>query len=67
MGVLIDLLKVKNASRCVMREKKRIGFDELQKSERPDLHSLIQENCIKWLLARSGANGFCVEPVMVTV
>jgi hypothetical protein len=51
----------------VMREKKRIGFDELQKSERPDLHSLIQENCIKWLLARSGANGFCVEPVMVTV
>ena len=31
----------------VMREKKRIGFDELQKSERPDLHSLIQKICIK--------------------
>lgn len=43
---------------AVMHEKKRIGFQEMPKHERPPMQKLVQECGIQWLLARSENNGF---------
>ncbi len=45
----------------VMHEKKRIGYKEMPKNERPPLQQLVQGSCIKWLEARSSGNGFALE------
>lgn len=46
----------------VMHEQKRIGFKQMLRTERPPLHQLIHESCVKWLELRASVNGFTLEP-----
>jgi CRISPR system Cascade subunit CasE len=45
----------------VMHEKKRIGYKQMPKKERPLLQKLVQDSCIKWLDVRAPGKGFSLE------
>lgn len=45
----------------VMEEKRRLGYQELPKSERPPEHQIVQQACSEWLSTRSERLGFGFE------
>jgi CRISPR system Cascade subunit CasE len=51
----------------VMQEKKRIGFSELTKADRPLEQELVQQTCIPWLEQRAEKLGFKLHSDTVLV
>ena len=42
----------------VMQEKKRLGYSQLPRDEKPLLQQLVQNTCIRWLQQQGQAKGF---------
>lgn len=51
----------------VMWEKKRMGFSEMPKTERPLEQALVQQTCIPWLAQRAEKLGFTLQTDSVLV
>lgn len=51
----------------VMNEKKRKNFKNLPSDQKPPLHEIVRDSCVKWLNKKADSNGFSFKENEVAV